>query len=124
MVPSKQPFSIRARLAGFRHAIKGLYHVVLTEHNMWIHLAAAVLVIVSGLLFNITSAEWLLVIFCIGLVLTAEIINSAIERLVDLSSPSFNEKARIIKDVAAAAVLIAAITALITGIVIFLPYIL
>jgi diacylglycerol kinase len=123
MVPSKKPFSIRARLAGFRHAFNGLFHTVRAEHNMWIHMIAAVLVIVSGLLFHITRAEWLMVIFCIGLVLTTEIINSAMERLVDLASPSFSEKARVIKDVAAAAVLIAAITALITGIVIFLPYI-
>jgi len=111
------------RVRSFRFAFKGLYHLVRYEHNFRIHLAAFVIVITAGLLFGISVSEWLAVLFVSSLVLIAEAINSALESLADSITVEENEKIRESKDVAAAAVLISAIVAVVTGIVIFLPYI-
>ena len=80
-----------------------------------------VLVIIAGLLFRISTAEWIAVIFAIGLVLAAEAVNSAIERLSDVIQPEKDERIRDVKDISAGAVLICAITAAIIGIIVFLP---
>ena len=79
------------------------------------------LVIVCSYFLGLGRTDWLLVIFCIGFVLTAEIFNSAIEVLTDIASPERNSKAGLVKDMAAGAVLIAAITAAIIGLIIFVP---
>ena len=91
------------------------------EHNAWIHCTITVLVIIAGLLFHISTAEWIAVFFAIGLVLAAEAINSAIERLSDVVQPEKDERIRDIKDISAGAVFICAITAAIIGVIIFLP---
>lgn len=93
------------------------------ERNMWIHIVIAASVIILGLIVQITRLEWILIICCIGFVLVLEILNTAIENLTDLIAPDQNERAAKIKDVAAGAVLIAAITALIIGLFVFVPYI-
>lgn len=124
MKKANKNFSIRARLASFKYAIQGLGHVLKAEHNFLVHLAAAIAVIALGAILHISKAEWLIIILCIGLVLITEILNTAIEWLVDMVSPQKNEKAGMIKDIAAASVLIAALVALVAGIVVFVPYIL
>lgn len=88
---------------------------------MWVHLLAAILVILAGFLLNISRLEWIAIIFVITLVIALEIINTAIELLVDWISPEHHPQAGKIKDLAAGAVLIAAIGAAITGVMIFLP---
>jgi len=93
----------------------------MNEHNFWIHIAIMVLVIGFGLFLRINTVEWLIIIFCIGFVFTAEIFNSAIEVLTDLVSPEPNPKAGLTKDMAAGAVLISSITAAIIGLIIFVP---
>jgi diacylglycerol kinase len=115
-------FSIRKRLASFRPAFNGLIRVLKYEHNARIHLLAALVAIIMGILLHINRVEWLFVILCIGMVITAEIINTAIEKLVDRVSPEKNETARFIKDVSAAAVLVSSLIALVSGLIIFLPY--
>jgi len=115
-------FSLRARLRSFRYAFRGLHVILKEEHNLWIHLFAAFSAIVLGIVFHISRAEWLILVLCIGLVLAAEIMNSAIERLVDLYAPQKSEKAGLIKDIAAGGVLVAAIVALVAGILVFLPH--
>ncbi len=117
-------FSFRRRMQSFGFAFKGIAFAFKTQHNLWIHLVAAIMAVGAGLLLNISRTEWLVIIFAIGFVMAAELVNTAIEHLVDLASPEWNEKAGRIKDVAAGAVLIAAITALLTGLVIFIPKIL
>jgi diacylglycerol kinase (ATP) len=92
-----------------------------SQPNAWIHLAAAAGVIAAGWITGLSVTEWLLLIFAIGLVFTAELANSAIEELVNLVSPGYHEKAKRCKDLAAAAVLAAAITAAVIGVIIFLP---
>ena len=112
----KNMFSIKARLASFKNAWRGVTVFVRQEHNAWIHCAMTVLVIIAGLLFHISTVEWIAVIFAIGLVLTAEAINSAIERLSDVVQPEKDDRI-----ICAGAVLICAITAAIIGSIIFLP---
>ena len=117
----KKEFSIKARLASFKNAWRGVTVFIRQEHNAWIHCTITILVIIAGLLFHISTAEWIAVFFAIGLVLAAEAINSAIERLSDVVQPEKDERIRDIKDISAGAVFICAITAAIIGVIIFLP---
>ncbi|MGV8094289.1 MAG: diacylglycerol kinase family protein [Mangrovibacterium sp.] len=120
----QQRFSILKRLKSFKYAFNGLKVLFQEEHNSRIHLLATVCVIIAGYAFRISRYEWIAVIFAIGLVLTVEIINTAIEDIADFVSPAKHEKIKRIKDLAAAAVLVSAVTALIIGLIIFLPKIL
>ena len=117
----KRNFSIKARLASFKNAWRGVTVFIRQEHNAWIHCTITVLVIIAGLLFHISTTEWIAVFFAIGLVLAVEAINSAIERLSDVVQPEKDERIRDIKDISAGAVFICAITAAIIGVIIFLP---
>ncbi len=108
-------------IRSFGFAFKGVAYATATQLNFRIHLGATVLVILMGYLLHISMGEWLWVALCITLVLVAEIFNTMIETLTDLVSPDYNEKAGHIKDMSAGAVVIAAIFALITGLIIFLP---
>ncbi|MCK5821344.1 MAG: diacylglycerol kinase family protein [Bacteroidales bacterium] len=118
---TNKPFKIKTRINSFKHAINGLIHLFKNEHNSWIHALAVLVVATAGLFFKLNTFEWVLVTFAIGLVFTAEIINTSIERLVDLASPNHNQLAKEAKDLAAAAVLIAAIVAVIIALFIFVP---
>ena len=91
------------------------------EHNLWIHTLAAATAIALGFILNISPFEWMALSIVIAGVFASELFNSAIESLVDLCSPEFNKKAGRIKDMAAGAVLIAALGALATGLIIFIP---
>lgn len=91
---------------------------------MRLHFLAAAGVTVAGFLFDITRGEWCLLILSMGLVITAEIINTAIETLTNLVSPEWNELAGKTKDLAAGAVLVAAFTAALVGMFVFVPYVL
>lgn len=88
---------------------------------MQIHLVVAVLVVLAGWFFNITTAEWVLCLLCFGLVFGAEMVNTSIENLVDLVSPQRHELAGKAKDMAAGAVLISALFAACVGLIIFIP---
>lgn len=102
-------------------AFNGLKILWKEEHNFRIHIFATVLAIIAGFIFKISSFEWLAILLAIGLVLTAEIINSSIENLADFVSPKKHNQMKKIKDLSAAAVLVSAILALIVGVIIFLP---
>lgn len=112
---------MKNRLKSFGYALNGLREVVKSEMNMRIHLLAAFVVIIMGLVYSINWVEWMFVIICIVLVLSAEIANTIVERYLDTFYPEFNPKVGIIKDMAAAAVLILALGSLIVGLIIFLP---
>lgn len=117
-----QKFSIRKRIKSFTYAFNGIKLIISSQHNAWIHIVATVLAISLGFFFKITSTEWMFVILAIAIVLASETINTALEFLVDFISPEYNEKAGMIKDIAAGAVLICAIAAAVIGVIIFLPY--
>ena len=106
---------------GFGYAFKGILYATKTQLNFRVHLVAMVLTIIVAALLKISINEWLWIILCFTLVLAAELFNTALEILTDLISPGFNEKAGAAKDLAAGAVLIAALFALISGCIIFLP---
>lgn len=119
----QKKFSILKRAQSFTHAGRGIYIFIKGTHNSWLHIFAFVCVLCAGLYFNITKTEWLMIIIVSGVVFTAEAFNTAIEIDMDLTSPDFHPYARDTKDVAAGAVLISTITAIVVGLIIFIPYI-
>jgi diacylglycerol kinase len=106
------------------YALKGLEYALISERNMRIHLVATVLVLILGYCFQLTNTEWALIIFAVSLVWAAEIVNTSLEELVDLVSPEPDVKAGRAKNLAAGAVLVAAINAVIIGVLVFFPHIL
>ncbi len=92
----------------FNHAIAGLIHAIRTQRNMQLHLTAAILVLVFSLLFELSRIELALVIIAISLVIFAELVNTAVEVIIDILSQDYSLKARIAKNISAAAVVIAA----------------
>ncbi|MEI6889547.1 MAG: diacylglycerol kinase family protein [Bacteroidales bacterium] len=122
--PTGKRFSIRERLISFRFAFKGIATAIRTQHNFRIHIAILALVITSGFVFGISPTEWCIVLLASALVLGLEMINTALEFVVDMISPEYHEKAGAIKDISAASVLIAALVAATCGIIIFSKYIL
>ncbi len=105
----------------FTNAMKGMVVMVKEEKSLWVHLFATLIVIIMGFAFKISSSEWIAVIFAVALVIGFEIINTAIEYLVDIVSFEYNVKAKKIKDVAAMATLVVTIAAVIIGLIIFGP---
>lgn len=112
------------RKKAFGYAFKGLKTFFLREDHPKIHALASMLVILLGVVLHVNFWEWLALIFCIALVLCTEVINSALEKLTDIASPEYSEKAGEVKDMAAGAVLITALAAALIGLMIFLPKIL
>jgi len=117
-------FSVNERLKSFRHAFRGIATLVRFEQNAWIHMTLLVIVIVAGLLFKISLTDWIAIIVVSGLVLASECFNTSIEYLSDTITTQTNENIMKAKDVAAAGVMISALAALITGLIIFIPEIL
>jgi undecaprenol kinase len=107
----------------FYYALSGIVQAFLRERNMKIHAIMITIVVIIGCSFHITSGEWLAIILTIGLVVGLEMINTAVEALVDLVTEEYKYLAAVAKNVAAGAVLIAAIVAVIVAIVVFLPYV-
>ena len=114
-------FSFRGRISSIRFALEGIRRFFSEEHNAWIHLAATITVFFSAWWFRTSAPEKIALVVVVGLVWIAEIFNTAIERLADLVEPGFHPTIKLIKDLAAAAVLLAAIIAVITGAFIFIP---
>lgn len=102
----------------FGYALKGML-LAFEQRNMRIHAFAVLVVTVAGIFLGLTAIEWSLIALCIGSVISAEMVNTAIEALVDLVSPEFNEKAGKVKDIAAGAVLLTAIVATVVAVYIF-----
>ena len=116
-----EKFSLKKRSQSFGYAFAGIIRFFRTEHNAWLHLAATIGVILLGLVYGVTAVETAFLVFAIGFVWVAELFNTCIEKIMDFISTERHPKIQIIKDMAAGAVLLAAITALIIGIAIFLP---
>lgn len=114
-------FSITKRLNSFSYAFNGLKILFKEEHNSWIHLVATGIVIITSIFLRLNIYEWVAIIFCIGLVFTAELFNSTVENIADFLTTEKNNKIKTIKDLSAAAVLISALTTFIIGLIIFVP---
>ena len=115
---------MRRRIKSFQHAIAGLVQFFAGEINAKIHFAAAVIVISAGFFFTLSTIEWIATIGCIGFVISMEILNTAVEHLADFVSPQHHAKIKLVKDIAAAAVFVSAITVAVIGNLVFFPNIL
>jgi diacylglycerol kinase (ATP) len=119
MQPEK--FSVRSRIKSFSHALAGLKQFVIREHNARIHLAATIVVIIAALVLKISHTDAAILTIVTGLVWVAEIFNTCVERLADHITKERHPEIKIVKDLAAGAVLTAAITAVIVALFIFIP---
>jgi len=124
MEKGQHRFSFLGRIKSFGHAFRGIYRFFKTEHNARIHLVATIVVVFFGRWLSISRLEWVMVFFAIGFVFSAEVFNTAIEKMADEITSDHKESIKNIKDLSAAAVLVAAITAAIIGLIIFVPPIL
>ena len=112
---------IHSRITSFGHAFRGWWHVLKTQHNAWIHAVIAVMVFIVAFWLRLPARDWAVIILTVTMVFTAEFINTAIEAVVDLASPVHHPLAKVGKDVGAAAVLIAALAAVLIGLLILGP---
>ncbi len=112
---------LRRFFLSFKYSIAGLKIAYRDEQSMWIHLGATTLAVIGGFWLNISPMEWLIVVILITLVLGAELINTAIEAVVDLASPEYHELAKYAKDLASASVFIYSMLSLVGGGIIFIP---
>ena len=108
-------------IKSFGYAFRGIGQAFKSEPNMRIHLTITLFVIAGGFLLHISVTEWFVCLLCVGLVVGAELLNTSIEKLVDLVSPEYNPKAGKVKDLSAGAVMVGAIISAIIGIIIFAP---
>jgi len=114
-------FSIRSRIRSFRYAGAGIARFLRQEHNAWIHLLATLSVALAGWLLHVSRMEAIALAGAVGLVWVAEMLNTCLERMADLVSPEEHPEIKFIKDLAAGAVLVAAVTAVVIGLFIFIP---
>jgi diacylglycerol kinase len=105
----------------FIHAGEGLLYAIRTQRNFRIHLVAMVLVVFIGAWLRLPGTSWAVLVLMIGLVLVIEMMNTAAEALVDLASPDYHPLAKLVKDVAAGAVLVIAITSVVVGLIVLGP---
>lgn len=122
LLDTKEEFSLVKRLRSFSHAGRGIYVFIKSTHNAWIHLVVLTCAIILGIYLQITVVEWMVLVLAAGMVLVTEAVNTAIEIDINLTSPEYHPYAKDTKDVAAGAVLIAAVTAAIIGVFIFGHY--
>ena len=117
-MPSK---FIRSRIQSFKYAFEGWWYVLQTQQNAWIHALASALAVLLSFWLQLSRVEWVLIILAIAMVWIAEFLNTAIESVVDLVTENHHPLAKASKDVGAAAVLIAALTAVLIGLIILGP---
>jgi diacylglycerol kinase len=116
-----QKFTIRKTIQSFRYAFNGLKIMIREEPNSRVHLFAAICTVIAGIFFKVSLIEWIALVFATGFVISLEIVNSAIENIADFISPGKDDMIKKIKDLSAAGVLVSAMTALIVGLIVFLP---
>ena len=112
---------ITGRIKAIYYSIKGAFYLVKTEHSIQTQLFISLFFVLAGFYFNLSNIEWLFVVLAISLVLTAESLNSAIEKVADFIHPDYNKKIGLIKDIAAGAVFFAFLFALAVICVIYIP---
>lgn len=118
-----KPFQFTGRIRSFKFAIAGIWTMLKTQHNAWVHAFATVVVVAAGFFFHVSTSEWCWLVLAIMAVWIAEALNTAFEFLADAASPGFHPLVKHAKDVAAGAVLIAAIGSLIIGVLVLGPYV-
>jgi diacylglycerol kinase (ATP) len=114
---------ITGRLKSVSYALKGAIKLMTTEHSIMVQCVIAIVVTIAGFYFDITTTQWLFQTTSIGFVMSIEGLNTAVEKIADFIHPNYNERIGFIKDIAAGAVFFAALTAIIIGLIIYLPLI-
>ena len=114
---------VTGRLKSFKYAILGAYKLVTTEHSIMVQFSLGILITIAGFYFNISKTDWLFQTMAIGLVLSIEGLNTAVEKIADFIHPNFHDKIGFIKDIAAGAVFFAALVAIAVGLIIYIPII-
>ena len=117
-----KPFEFSGRVRSFKYAFRGIWLMVRSQHNAWIHCAVTVAVAGAGVFFGLTAGEWCWIVLAMAAVWTAEALNTAFEFLADVASPEFLPLVEKSKDVAAGAVLITAMAAAVVGGIVFIPH--
>jgi diacylglycerol kinase (ATP) len=117
----RQRFSLRSRLRSFSFAFAGIRQFLVREHNARIHLVATICVIVAALVLHVSAAEAAVLAIVTGVVWITELLNTCVERMMDFVYPEEHPQIKFIKDLAAGAVLVAAFTAVVAGLLIFIP---
>ena len=113
---------VKGRLKSIVFAVKGAFKLATTEHSVMVQLSIGLLLIIAGFYFKITKEEWLIQTLATGLVLGVEGLNTAVEKIADFIHPEYHKKIGFIKDIAAGAVFFAALTAIVIGSIIYIPY--
>jgi len=108
-------------MKSFKYAGEGAKHTLQTQRNIWIHIFIGIVVVLAGALFRVSQAELAALVLTITLVIVAEMFNTALEELVNLIKPEYHPQAALVKNVAAAAVLVTALSSVVVGGLIFLP---
>ena len=117
----QEKFSLRKRIQSFEYAFSGLRLIFKTDHNVWLHFIATVVVIILAIIVKVSLAEAAFLAIAIGLVWVTELINTCLEKMMDFISKEKHPDIKFIKDVSAAAVLVASATALVIGCIVFIP---
>ena len=117
----KENSFIKGRLKSVRFAVKGAYKLITTEHSVMVQSSLAVILIIAGFVFDIERWEWAAQILAFGLVLGIESLNTAVEKIADFIHPEFHDRIGFIKDIAAGAVMFAALAAIAIGLLIYVP---
>lgn len=118
---SSQPFSFRSRMRSLYFAMTGILDFIRQEHNARLHMVATIAVGVAAFAFRVSYAEAAVLAIVIGMVWVTEMLNTCVERMMDFVHPEEHPRIKFIKDLAAGAVLAAAITAVVVGLLIFIP---
>lgn len=114
-------FSIHSRAKSFKYAFEGIYRFFRQEHNAWLHLLATVYVVIMAVLVGVTRVEAIALVFAVALVWVTEMLNTCIEKVMDMISMEYDTRIKLIKDISAGAVLVAAAAALVIGLIVFIP---
>lgn len=112
---------LTGRFKSIGFAVRGAFRLITTEHSVMVQSTVGLLLIIAGFYYEISKIEWLFQIFALGLVLSVEGLNTAVEKIADFIHPNFHKKIGFIKDIAAGAVFFAAMTAIAIILIIYLP---
>jgi diacylglycerol kinase (ATP) len=112
---------LTGRLKSIGFAFRGAIKLITTEHSVMVQSSLAVIMIIAGFVFHISREEWMMQILAFGLVLGIESMNTAVEKIADFIHPEFHDRIGFIKDIAAGAVMFAALAAVAVGLLIYVP---
>jgi diacylglycerol kinase (ATP) len=112
---------VRRHARSYKYAAKGVQYTLTTQVNIWAQLIVTMLVMVAAYWLDFSLEQYLILLLTIGLVIAAELFNTALEEMTNLLSPEYREKAGLVKDISAGAVMVAAATSVLVGVLLFLP---